>query len=208
MMRNSKLTVPEPFSAGLLLSYKCNSGCKHCMYACSPKWDEDWVSQEDVEIYLSQLSGKIRPSVYGPDHVDLNSGLHFTGGEPFLNFNLLLRATEIACACNIPSTFVETNCHWCTNDERTEERMRLLKKAGLGGIMISVNPFLLEHVPFERTDRAIRIARRIFGENMLVYQSFFYRQFKKFGITNTLAFVDFIDRAGIGSLNHAEVILE
>lgn len=29
------------------------------------------------------------PTVDGPEHVSLNHGLHFTGGEPFLNFNLL-----------------------------------------------------------------------------------------------------------------------
>jgi hypothetical protein len=176
------------------------------MYACSPKWDEDWISQEDLDTYSSMLSDKIKPSIYGPEHIDLNSGLHFTGGEPFLNFGLLLRATEIARMYNIPSTFVETNCYWCTGDKGTEENMRRLKRAGLNGILISVNPFLLEHVPFERTFRAIKIAKSIFGENTLVYQSFFYQKFKKFGITHTLAFADFIDRAGIGSLNHAEVI--
>jgi len=176
------------------------------MYACSPKWDEDWISQEDVDTYLSLLSGKIKPSVHGRDHIDLNCGLHFTGGEPFLNFELLLRATEMARMYNIPSTFVETNCYWCIGDEETEERMRLLRQAGLNGILISVNPFLLEHVPFERTLRAIRIAKRIFGKNTLVYQTFFHRQFKRLGVASTLTFSDYVNRTGIGSLNHAEVI--
>jgi len=176
------------------------------MYACSPKWDEDWISQEDLDTYLSLLSDKIRPSIYGPDHIDLNSGLHFTGGEPFLNFDLLLQATETARVYNIPSTFVETNCYWCTADEGAEKRMRLLKQAGLDGIMISVNPFLLEHVPFERTLRAIKIAKRIFGKNTMVYQTFFYRQFKQLVVASTLTFSEYTNRIGIGSLNHAEVI--
>jgi len=206
MRSNSRLIIPEPVSAGLLLTYKCNSGCKHCMYDCSPKWDEDWISQEDVDTYLSLLSGKIKSSIYGLDHIDLNSGLHFTGGEPFLNFELLLRATEIARIYNIPSTFVETNCYWCTDDKETEERMRHLKRAGLNGIMISVNPFLLEHVPFVKTLRAIKIAKRIFGKNTLVYQPFFYSQFKRLGVASTLTFSDYTNRIGIGGLNHAEVI--
>ena len=176
------------------------------MYACSPKWDEDWISQEDVDKYLSLLSSKIKSSIYGPDHIDLNSGLHFTGGEPFLNFDLLLQATEMARNYNIPSIFVETNCYWCTDDERTEERMRLLKRAGLNGIMISANPFLLEHVPFERTLRAITIAKRIFGKNTVVYQPFFYRKFKQLGVTSTLTFSDYTNRIGIDSFNHVEVI--
>ena len=74
------------------------------------------------------------------------------------------------------------------------------------GNIDNVNSFLLEHVLFEKTDRTIRIAKSIFGENTLVYQNYFYNQFKRFGIMNTLAFADFIDRADIRSLNHAEVI--
>lgn len=176
------------------------------MYACSPKWDEDWISQEDLETYLSLLSGNIKSSIHGSNHIDLKSGLHFTGGEPFLNFDLLLQATEMAHNYNIPSTFVETNCYWCIDDDETEELMRLLKHAGLNGIMISVNPFLLEHVPFERTFRAIKISKRIFGKNILVYQPFFYRQFRKLGVASTLTFSDYINRIGIGGLNYAEII--
>ncbi len=201
-----KLIVPEPISGGLLLSYKCSSGCKHCMYACSPKWDADWLSEEDLQNYLSQLAGRIRPGPLGPDSVDLNSGLHFTGGEPFLNFDLLLRATEIAHELGIPSTFVETNCDWCVNDQSTEDKLMQLKQAGLDGIMISVNPFLLEHVPFERTERAVRISRKVFGQNAFVYQSYFYRQFKKLGITGTLSFEEYIAKAGLESLRYAELI--
>ena len=81
------------------------------MYACSPKWDEDWINQEDLDTYLSLLSDSIKSSIYGLDHINLNSGLHFIGGEPFLNFDLLLQATEMARIYNIPSTFVETNCY-------------------------------------------------------------------------------------------------
>jgi len=73
--------------------------------------------------------------------MSLNHGLHFTGGEPFLNFELLLKAVEIAEALRIPSTFVETNCFWCKNDDLTRERLQALKEKGLRGILISVNPF-------------------------------------------------------------------
>ena len=139
-----KLYIPEPISGGLLLSYKCSSECKHCMYASSPKWNADWIAEDDVEKILTQLASRIQPSPYGSESISLNYGLHFTGGEPFLNFDLLLRSTEIANKLNIPSTFVETNCYWCTNDELTRNRLWQLKHAGLNGILISVNPFILE----------------------------------------------------------------
>jgi hypothetical protein len=41
--------------------------------------------------------------------------------------------------------------------------------------MISVNPFYAEYVPFERTDRCIRISRAVSGQNMMVYQPDFLR---------------------------------
>ena len=83
------LRIPEPISGGIFLTYKCNSRCKHCMYACSPQWKADWISLEDAEKILHNLSkafGKRYPKGY--QEVGVNLGLHFTGGEPFLNFNL------------------------------------------------------------------------------------------------------------------------
>jgi hypothetical protein len=164
------------------------------------------MSEADIDIYLSQLAASLRPGPYGPDSVDLNSGLHLTGGEPFLNFELLLKAAKIAHRLRIPSTFVETNCYWCANDTITEDKFQQLKAAGLNGAMISVNPFLLEHVPFEKTARAVRIGRKVFGQNLMVYQRFFYRQFMDLGIDGTLSFEDYVQTTGPESLYYAELI--
>jgi hypothetical protein len=203
-MERAKL--PVPISAGLLLSYKCNAECRHCMYACSPKWDE-WISEEDLELILSQLSGRIQPSPYGPEKVSLNHGVHFTGGEPFLNFELLLQAVSTAQALNIPSTFVETNCYWCTDDKVTREKLQLLKEQGLKGILISVNPFFLEYVPFQRTERAIRIAHDIFAENLMVYQVEYYYRFRKLCIRGKISLEDYVqkEREDLGA--HVELFL-
>jgi hypothetical protein len=119
--------------------------------------------------------------------MSLNYGLHFTGGEPFLNFELLLKAVEIAGALKIPSTFVETNCFWCKSDDLTRQRLRALKEKELRGILISVNPYYAEWVPFERTDRCIQISLEVFGANVVVYQMEYYRLFKRLGIRDRLS---------------------
>jgi hypothetical protein len=152
------------------------------MYGCSPGWKADWISGEDLEQILGQLAGKIQPSPYGRKYISLNYGLHFTGGEPFLNFDLLCKAVELSSGFDIPSVFVETNCFWCTNDSIAREKLLLLRNKGLKGILISVNPFYLEYVPFERTERAVRIGEEVFGHNMFVYQAEYYRQFNALGI--------------------------
>lgn len=58
--------------------------------------------------------------------------------------------------------------------------------------MISVNPFYLEYVPFERTERAIRISLDVFGRNVMVYQLEYYRRFKEWGIKDKVSFEDYL----------------
>jgi organic radical activating enzyme len=140
------------------------------------------MPEEDVELLLSLLARRIQPSPWGAETMSLNHGLHFTGGEPFLNYPLLLKAVEVAEELGIPSTFVETNCFWCKNDDVTREKLTGLKKAGLKGILISVNPFYAEYVPFKRTDRCIQISREVFGANVMVYQLEYYHRLKALGI--------------------------
>jgi len=188
----AKVKVPKPISGGLILSYRCTAACRHCMYACSPQWKGDWFREHDLREILSLLAGRIVPSPWGDQAISLNHGLHFTGGEPFLNFPTLLSAVEIAHELEIPSTFVETNCSWCMGDQNTKEKLALLKKAGLRGILISVNPFYAEHVPFERTERCIRISEEVFGSNVMIYQQEYYHRFKQLGIRARISLEDYI----------------
>jgi len=166
------------------------------MYACSPRWKPDWLRIEDVENILKTLSSSIMPSPHGPEHIGVNYGLHFTGGEPFLNFDLLLDSVRVADRLNIPSTFVETNCFWCVSDEDTREKLKALKEAGLKGILISVNPFIIEYVPFERVERAVRISKEVFGGNVIIYQEIYYRQLEKTGVRNTISFNQYLKKDG------------
>jgi hypothetical protein len=188
--------IPTPVSGGLVLSYRCTSRCRHCIYACGPDRSADWISREDLERVLASLAGKIRPAFGGPENVDLNLGLHFTGGEPFADFELLLSAVAIGERLGIPSTFVETNGFWATGGGTAREMLRALKAKGLKGIMISVNPFYLESVPFERTERAIEASLEVFGSNTMVYQIEYYRRFKRFGFADRVPFETYLMREG------------
>lgn len=176
------------------------------MYACAPDWRADWISESDLRSILSQLSDAIIPAPGGRSSVSVNYGLHFTGGEPFLNYRLLLRAVELAEEYGIPSTFVETNSFWCARREVVEERLERLRGAGLEGILISVNPFLVEYIPFERIELAVELATEIFGWNTMIYQVEFYRQFKHIGLRGTMRFEDYLERLGIEGLRWAELI--
>ncbi len=196
------LSVPEPVSGGIILSYECNARCRHCMYGCSPGWRADWMSETDAEIVLAQLSDKLgKAHSFRAKAIGVNYGMHFTGGEPFLNFDLLLAITKKALALNICPTFAETNGFWCTNDKKTEEWLKALKSAGLQGMLVSANPFILEWVPFERTERAIEKSRKIFGKkNVIVYQELFCHHFKRMNVKGTMRFETYMEEMQKGDL--------
>ncbi|MCP4402016.1 MAG: hypothetical protein GY801_32540 [bacterium] len=93
----------------------------------------------------------------------------------------------------IPSTFLETNAVWCVNDAATTEKLTELRRRGLKGIMISVNPFYAEFVPFSRTERCIRTSLDIFGKNVMVYQIEYYKRFKQWGFSDRMPFEEYLD---------------
>lgn len=41
------ISIPEPISMGVMLTYKCTASCCHCIYACSPEWTADWIKEEE-----------------------------------------------------------------------------------------------------------------------------------------------------------------
>ena len=68
---------------GLILTYKCQSACRHCLYNCGPGWI-DWMEPDEIRTALQIVKS-----------FDNQTQIHITGGEPFLNFSLLLKTVEI-----------------------------------------------------------------------------------------------------------------
>lgn len=181
-----KLKIPPLTSGGLILSYQCSSSCRHCIYASSPRWKK-WMTEQDIAVYLDQIRR------FAPDQ----HGLHLAGGEPFLNFDLTLRAVELCIEYGVPLQYVETNAVWCINDEVTAYQLNLLRESGLPAILISVSPFHNEYIPFERTDRAINIAREIYGPfNVLIYTSYFYEQLQDSNPTTKIPLNRYLNTVG------------
>ena len=157
MLHETDQSFLHPQDIGVILSYRCQSACKHCLYNCGPTWQE-WISPEDIRQVLQAVAS------LGDD-----VQIHITGGEPFLNFPLLLQAVEIAAELDIPR-YVETNAGWCTHPDQVYDRFTILREAGLQAIMISCSPFHAETIPPHRTFAAIDIALQVFGSRrVMVY---------------------------------------
>jgi fermentation-respiration switch protein FrsA (DUF1100 family) len=37
-----------PEDVGIILTYRCHSGCKHCLYNCGPRWKNEAMSPETL----------------------------------------------------------------------------------------------------------------------------------------------------------------
>lgn len=176
------------------------------MYSCSPRWRPDWISESDLKNILELLVNWIKPAPFGSNSVGINYGLHFTGGEPFLNVRLLGKAIMLAEGVGIPSVFVETNSFWCVSDEYGRNLLSDLRDRGLDGLLVSVNPFLIEFVPFERIRRAALMGLEVFGENLIVYQGIFFQQFENANLKGRVSLEEYIGRFEYSSLMFAELI--
>lgn len=149
--------ILHPQDIGVILSYRCQCACKHCLYNCGPAW-RDWISPDELRQLLTAVAS------LGDD-----TQVHITGGEPFLNFPLALQATMIAAELDIPR-YIETNAGWCTQPDQVRDRFETLRQAGLQAILISCSPFHAETIPPHRTFTAIDIAMRVFGSHrVMVY---------------------------------------
>jgi len=173
-----------PSDIGLILSYKCQCACAHCLYNCGPDWT-DWMSIKDIRAALKAM-------------LTLNGYLqvHITGGEPFLNFPRLLAAVQEANDLGI-QCYAETNAGWCVKENLATERFTTLQQAGLQAILISCSPFHAETIPPKRTFSAIQAAQRVFGpERVMVYLPEWINQIGHFDLESPTSLEKYVELYG------------
>ncbi len=154
-----ELTIPPLISGGIMLSYRCTNACRHCLYRCSPRQPDEWLSLETARRLFTALQRE--PSL---------QSLHLAGGEPTLKMDLLVEIMRLAVEMDLPVAYLETNASWCADRGRTRREMEHLREAGLPAILVSVSMFHNEFVPFSSTRNCVEIARDVFGPgNVILY---------------------------------------
>lgn len=158
-----------PQDVGVILTYRCHSGCAHCIYNCGPRREKTAMSAEVLRQALEAIATWPQPPQ-----------IHLTGGEPFLHFDLLVEGARVAAKLGI-AAYVETSAAWCTDYDQALEQFSTLKAAGLQAVLISCSPFHAEHIPLVRTVRAARAAIEVFGAHRVtVYQAQFLDLMRQF----------------------------
>ena len=180
-------TIPPLVSGGVMLSYQCSSECKHCLYRCSPRKPNEWMTPQMMERVFEALAREKR--LYG---------IHLAGGEPFLRPDLLEAAIHTAIEHRVPIDYVETNAFWATDPDRAHSQLLRMKKAGLSALLISVSMFHNEFIPFSRTRNCVQAATDVFGrENVIVYLPQMYEALSQFDDDGVHTLAEFCEKMGL-----------
>jgi len=134
-----------PFRVGLLLTERCNIACAHCWLG--PTSNGGDMTLDEAKGYIDQVSGI--PTV---------EWISFTGGEPFLLPILMEELVSYASGKRLRTECV-TNGYWAETPEKSEEKLKTLKEAGLDVVNISADDFHQEFVPFENVQNCFEAAK-------------------------------------------------
>jgi MoaA/NifB/PqqE/SkfB family radical SAM enzyme len=136
---------------GFILTARCNAACTHCSKSFGPNRIEG-LNQEDVFRLMNEAAA-----------IEDREPLSFdiTGGEPFLNFEMLVAVVAHGTSLGAKAISCVTNAFWARTDEIASGKLAQLKAAGLTLLGVSVSRFHQEFVPLHRAQRALRIARNL-----------------------------------------------
>lgn len=184
------MEILQPRDLGIIMTYKCQAKCRHCLYCCGPEWRDAM----DIETARAALQATLC--------WDHRYQVHLTGGEPFLYFSLLLAATEMGARLGI-SCYLETNAGWCKDMEQSVEKFTALRDAGLQAVLISCSPFHAERIPLARTWTGIQAAIAVFGSSrVIVYLSHSANQIAQFGLEEPVPLTRYEDELGLPQARH------
>ncbi len=170
-----------------MLSYRCTSRCRHCVYCCSPSMPDQWVTDEALD--------KIFKSLH---HEKYLQGIHIAGGEATLQMDRLLKTLEKAETYEIPVDYVETNGWWGGDSEKAYDICHQLKDAGLQTLLISVSMFHTEFIPFRDVKQAVEVAEDVFGErNVIIWLSHIFKLMDSLQYDSTMPLNEFTSRTGL-----------
>jgi radical SAM protein with 4Fe4S-binding SPASM domain len=79
--------------------------------------------------------------------------LSFTGGEPFLELELLQKLIDLS-ASRVAQTEVVTNGHWATSPFEAEKTLKPLKESGLDVLNLSIDDYHSEFIPINSVKNA------------------------------------------------------
>lgn len=140
--------LPEmPFlrNIGLILTYKCQVTCPHCIIQAGPHRTEEMRAQDAFD-WIRQAAA------YRDHHIRV---LSLTGGEPFYDIGKLKQIADFGEACGFLVS-AATNAFWATTVDRAVSILKSLSAIKM--IAISTDVYHQVSIPFARVKNAILAA--------------------------------------------------
>jgi hypothetical protein len=180
---NPKFAITRLDSGGLIPNYFCTSRCRHCLYACGPERDRQYIDAATTEkniVKIKELGCR---------------SIHVGGGEPFLNLEGLNMVIEIALSLGVHIEYVETNASWYRDKDSACGILASLKERGLSTLLLSMSPFHNEHIPFFKVKGVVEACEAV-GMNLFPWMAEFYPEITALGDGTPHSLSEYEERYG------------
>lgn len=147
--RGGGAVLPEmPFLAnvGLLLTYRCQVKCPHCILKAGPDRHES-MAREDALAWVRQIAASGQVAV-----------LALTGGEPFIDLETLQVVSETAAQCGLLVSIV-TNAYWARAYSEALKVLRQLPSVHF--LQVSTDIYHQISIPIAHVQNAVRAANEL-----------------------------------------------
>jgi MoaA/NifB/PqqE/SkfB family radical SAM enzyme len=145
-MQNNLFEMPFLKNIGLLMTYKCQVTCPHCIIEAGPHRKEE-VLLGDAFNWIEQISE------YRNNYIKV---LALTGGEPFFNLNSLKKISDFGGSKGLFVSVI-TNAFWASSEKKAINILKDLKSINM--LSFSTDVYHLKSIPFGRIRHAITAAQ-------------------------------------------------
>jgi MoaA/NifB/PqqE/SkfB family radical SAM enzyme len=142
---SNSFELPFLSNTGLVMTYKCQVSCSHCIIQAGPKRKEV-MKIEDAFSWIKQISE------YRGGYIKFIS---LTGGEPFYNIESLQKISDYAKSLGLLVTAV-TNAFWAETEEKACKILKRLEAIRL--LSISTDKYHLKSISLKRVENAVKAA--------------------------------------------------
>ncbi len=135
-------------TVGLLMTYKCQIACPHCVVKAGPRRTEE-IHIKDALNWITQISN------YRNGYIKF---LSLTGGEPFYNLNNLKLISKFAENLGLLVSAV-TNAFWATSIAQAKNILKSL--SALKMICLSTDIYHQKKIPLKYIENAVKAAKEL-----------------------------------------------
>ncbi|WP_346622548.1 radical SAM protein [Blastococcus montanus] len=132
-------------SVTILLTYACPAACDHCVFESSPSRRET-VNPETARRFVMAAARQDPPP-----------SLSFSGGEAFLQLDLMRELTDLAASLGMASEVISSS-GWATSDERATRVLRDLYARGMRTYCTSIDDLHAAFIDPRKMRRAVEAA--------------------------------------------------